>query len=255
MISSMDNDKQFVLVSFGGGVNSTALLIGLHERDQRPDAILFSDTGGEKPATYDHIDRMQKWLESKQFPSITVVKQPITLEQDCLDRETLPGKAFGFGSCSDRFKIRPQRQWLKENKITNPMWLVGIHNGEKKRAERTLNQRTDVRFPLIEWKWGQEDCVEAIRCAGLKIPIKSACFYCPAMKKHEVLSLAKTDPELLQRAIEMEKTAKEAGTLQTVKGLGRNWSWEALVKADESQLRLPLFDDTQAPICDQCIDW
>ena len=30
---------------------------------------------------------------------------------------------------------------------------------------------------------------------------------------------------------------------------------ESLVKADESQLRLPLFDDVQAPICDQCVDW
>ena len=39
------------VVSFGGGVNSTALLIGLEERDERPDYILFADTGGEKPET------------------------------------------------------------------------------------------------------------------------------------------------------------------------------------------------------------
>jgi hypothetical protein len=75
------------------------------------------------------------------------------------------------------------------------------------------------------------------------------------MRKAEVLALAKSDPELFQRAVEIERVAKEAGTLQTVKGLGRLWSWESLVKADESQLRLPLFDDVQAPICDQCVDW
>jgi hypothetical protein len=75
------------------------------------------------------------------------------------------------------------------------------------------------------------------------------------MRKAEVLALAKSDPELFQRAVEMERAAKEAGTLQTVKGLGRRWSWESIVKADESQLRLPLFDDVQAPICDQCVDW
>lgn len=244
-----------VLLSFGGGVNSTALLVGLEEREERPDAILFADTGGEKPGTYQHIERMQEWLASKKFPPITVVKQKLTLEADCLERETLPGKAFGFGSCSDRFKIQPQKKWLRDNDIKNPMWLVGIHSGEKHRAERTLNQRTDVRFPLIEWEWDQEDCIEAIRCAGLPIPIKSACFFCPSMRKAEVLALAKSDPELFQRAVEMERAAKEAGTLQTVKGLGRRWSWESLVKADESQLRLPLFDDVQAPICDQCVDW
>lgn len=37
------------VVSFGGGVNSTAVLIGLHDRSEIPDAILFADTGGEKP--------------------------------------------------------------------------------------------------------------------------------------------------------------------------------------------------------------
>jgi hypothetical protein len=245
--------QPFVLLSFGGGVNSTALLVGLEERNERPDAILFADTGGEKPGTYQHIERMQEWLASKNFPPITVVSEKNTLEQHCLDYETLPGKAFGFGSCSERFKIRPQKRWIKENGISNPLWVVGIHIGERHRADRQA--RTDCRYPLIEWGWGQEHCVEAIERAGLPVPIKSACFYCPSMRKVEVLALAKSDPELLQRAVEMERAAKEAGTLQTIKGLGRRWSWESLVKADESQLRLPLFDDVQAPICDQCVDW
>lgn len=247
--------RQFVLLSYGVGVNSTSVIVGLVERNEPPDSILFSDTGGEKPKTYEYLEMMQSWLETKGFPKIQVVKQKLTLEQDCLYRETLPGKAFVFGSCSDRFKIQPQKKWIKENNIKNPMWLVGIHIDEKHRAERTLNQRSDVRFPLIEWGWGQQDCIDAIRRAGLPVPIKSACFYCPSMRKQEVLELAKSDPELFNRAVAMERTAKEAGTLQTVKGLGRNWSWESLAKADKAQLRLPLFDDAQAPICDQCIDW
>lgn len=243
------------IVSFGGGVNSTALLVGLQERGQPPDAILFADTGGEKPATYEHIETMQQWCQAVGFPQITTVRQKLTLEQDCLDRETLPSKAFGFGSCSDRFKVQPQKKWLRENAIEDPLWLVGIHVGERHRAERTLNQRTDTRFPLIEWEWGQLECVSAIKRGGLKVPVKSACYFCPAMKKKEVLELAKTEPGLFARAVEMERAAIESGNLQTVKGLGRNWSWESLVKADKAQLRLPIFDDCQAPICDTCIDW
>lgn len=250
----MSNPQQ-TIVSFGGGVNSTALLIGLHIRKEPPFAILFSDTGGEKPGTYAHIEAMQHWLQKHEFPPITVVKQKLTLEDDCLNRETLPGKAFGFGSCSDRFKIQPQKTWLRDNKVENAMWLVGIHAGERHRAERTLNQRSDVRFPLIEWDWGQDECEAAIKNAGLCVPVKSACFFCPAMKKREVLQLAKDHPELFERAVEMERAAKEAGTLQTVKGLGRHWSWESLVKADEAQQKLPGFEDTQAPICDTCVDW
>lgn len=241
------------LVSFGGGVNSTAMLIGLRDRGAPPQHILFADTGGEKPGTYAHVERMDEWCQSNGFPRIVTVKAALTLEQDCLDRETLPGKAFGFGSCSDRFKVQPQKKWLRDNGIASPVWLVGIHLGERHRAERTLNQRTDTRFPLIEWGWGQAECEDAIAREGLPLPCKSACFFCPAMKKREVLDLKRTDPELLQRAIEMERAAKEAGTLETVKGLGRHWSWEALINADEQQARL--FPDYQPPICDTCVDW
>lgn len=243
----------FTILSFGGGVNSTALLVGLEEREERPDAILFADTGGEKPGTYWHVERVQEWCKKVGFPEIVTVKQKLTLEDDCLDRETLPGKAFGFGSCSDRFKVQPQKKWLRENGIKDPMWLVGIHAGEKHRAQRTLNQRSDVRFPLIEWKWGQEECVDAIRCAGLPIPCKSACFFCPAMRKPEVLQLKEQHPELFERAVEMERSAIDGGKLETVKGLGRHWSWEQLAKADAQQHKL--FEDLQAPICDVCVDW
>ncbi|TWU19858.1 phosphoadenosine phosphosulfate reductase domain-containing protein [Allorhodopirellula heiligendammensis] len=241
------------VVSFGGGVNSTAMLVGLEERGEPPDHILFADTGGEKPETYDHLERMQSWLRSKGFPKITTVREGNGLEDDCIARDTLPGKAFGFGSCSERFKIRPQRRWAKQLGHENVVWLVGIHFGERKRAERTLNQRNDVSFPLIDWRWDQEDCVEAIRCGGIPVPVKSACFFCPAMKKREVIQLSKDNPSLFARAVEMEDAALESGKITTVKGLGRSWSWRSLVAADASQLKL--FDDTQSPICDTCIDW
>ena len=46
------------IVSYGGGVNSTAMLIGLHRRSTPIDLILFSDTGGEQPHTYDFLPVM-----------------------------------------------------------------------------------------------------------------------------------------------------------------------------------------------------
>jgi hypothetical protein len=49
------------VVSFGAGTNSTAILQGMLERGEKPDAILFADTGGEKPGTYRHLLRMQIW--------------------------------------------------------------------------------------------------------------------------------------------------------------------------------------------------
>ena len=243
----------FFELSFGGGVNSTAMLIELVKRKESPDFILFADTGGEFPETYDHIETMQEWLSNNSDIRIDICSEKKSLESDCLDRETLPGKAFGFGSCSEHFKIRPQRRWIKAKGIKDAMWMVGIHHRESQRALRIHNQRKDVCFPLINWMWGQKECLDAIASEGIPIPRKSACFFCPSSKKKEVFEISKSHPELFERAVEMERAAKEGGRLDTVKGLGRSWSWGQLIKADNDQLKL--FDDSQAPICDTCVDW
>jgi 3'-phosphoadenosine 5'-phosphosulfate sulfotransferase (PAPS reductase)/FAD synthetase len=60
----MDNHP--IIVAYGGGTNSTAMLCGFRERDIRPSLILFADTGGELPHTYEHLrvmsDKCQEWF-------------------------------------------------------------------------------------------------------------------------------------------------------------------------------------------------
>ena len=41
-----------VMVAYGCGLDSTGMVLGLIEKNMQPDAILFADTGGEKPETY-----------------------------------------------------------------------------------------------------------------------------------------------------------------------------------------------------------
>ena len=41
-----------LVVAYGLGVDSTAMLVEFAHRGIRPDLILFADTGGEKPETY-----------------------------------------------------------------------------------------------------------------------------------------------------------------------------------------------------------
>ena len=40
-----------IIVSYGGGTNSTAMLIAMVLKGIKPDLILFADTGGELPET------------------------------------------------------------------------------------------------------------------------------------------------------------------------------------------------------------
>ena len=88
----MDNARISV-VGDAAGTNSTAMLVGLHERGERPGLILFADTGGERPETYRHRDMVSGWCESVGFPRIVTVAEAETLEDNCLRRNALPGIA------------------------------------------------------------------------------------------------------------------------------------------------------------------
>src|SRR6516164_3471647 len=113
--------NQPFVVAYGMGVDSTAMLIGLSGIGVRPDLILFADVGGEKDETYAYQAIMDQFLESVGFPAITVVRYTPqdfknwppyhTLEENCLTNGTLPSLAFGFGSCSQKWKVAPQNQF------------------------------------------------------------------------------------------------------------------------------------------------
>lgn len=80
------------------------------------------------------------------------------------------------------------------------------------------------RYPLIEWGWSRTDCVRALEAAGLPQPGKSSCFFCPSMKREEIMLLKEQHPDLYARAIAIEDNARPR--LEKVKGLGRNYAWK-----------------------------
>lgn len=61
------------IVSFGGGTNSTAMIIGMYLHKIPIDLILFADTGGEQPHTYEFIRVFNAWLDKHGLPKITPV--------------------------------------------------------------------------------------------------------------------------------------------------------------------------------------
>lgn len=90
-----------LVVAYGLGVDSTAMLVEFARRGIRPDLILFADTAGEKPETYQYLDVIQPFLRRAGFPEVVTVRyQPTravydTLEGQCLHTGTLPLLAYG----------------------------------------------------------------------------------------------------------------------------------------------------------------
>jgi hypothetical protein len=68
-----------------------------------------------------------------------------------------------------------------------------------------FSQRYRVRYPLREWGLDRAACMQVILDAGLPLPPKSACFFCPSMKEHEIQALRADDPEAWALALEMER--------------------------------------------------
>lgn len=231
------------IVSYGGGTNSTALLVGLHTHHIPVDLILFADTGGEHPHTYAYLDVMNRWLKDHGMPEITRVYKTtrdgkrLTLEDECLKSGTLPSIAYGFKRCSLKHKIGPQdkfcnsyppcrKAWAKGQKVVK---FIGYDARESYRSDKVLlrdlaDPKYSKRYPLMEWGWNREACIRAIEAAGLPQPEKSSCFFCPSMRAEEIIRLREQHPDLFRRAIVMEDNALP--NLKAVKGLGRSYSWK-----------------------------
>lgn len=246
-----------VIVALGLGTNSVAELCLMKEKGIRPDYIVFADTGGEKPHTYDYLNPLSEWLKRVDFPAVTIIKgrQPQqkkdgTLERECLRLKTLPPKAFGFGTCSEKWKIAPFNRWAKDEGLMelNPVKLIGFDFDEPDRADKAQKEKGWIkRFPLIEWFCTRADCKNAIKRAGLPQPGKSACFFCPSTKKHELIAMYNNYPDLVGRAIEIERNSREKVT--TVKGLGRTFSWERVIWNYTHQMTLACFVDPPPQDC------
>lgn len=233
------------IVSYGGGTNSTAMLIGMYLHKIPVDLIMFSDPGGEHEHTYDYLEIFGEWLDAHGMPRITTVHavdrdgNRLNLYDECMERHTLPPIAFGFKTCSQKYKAVPQDKVLNNNEQCKAVWAsggkvqkwIGYDAGETKRIQCAMaydekDKKFHRHFPLYEWGWDRDECRRVIERSGLPLPGKSSCFFCPSMKKKEIVKLYEKYPDLFAKAKAMEENAEG---LTSVKGLGRNWSWTEFI--------------------------
>lgn len=264
------------------------MLVALYLAGIRPQVITFADVGGEKPETLVHLDRMSAILASWDWPPITICRKiPLAstgyddLYGNCIANETLPSLAFGMKSCSVKWKQKPQDHFIKGARSgpnaapPHPVWIEAQRTGQRivkligydcgradKRRSRNLAETDadfDYAYPLQLLGWMREDCMDIIaRVLGADyIPIKSACYFCPASKIWELFWLAAHHPDLLDRALFLERNAltgrhsrfdevefgatweklvRDADRFpssNTTVGLGRSFAWNQWARAND----------------------
>lgn len=230
--------KDPLALSYGLGVDSTAVLVGWHQRGIRPDWIGHAQVGNEWPETYAYRPIIDAWLVKAGFPAITdvqyVVKRPknghyATLEENCLVNETLPSLAFGYKKCSLKWKGAPldaacAAYFTAHIKTGGKVQrAIGYDAGPKDSCRGGVETKGPWSwiYPLREWGWDRDRCIREIAAAGMPVPPKSACWICPSTKPAELIQLAKKHPDLARRAVALEDRARPHLTkIQGLWGVG-----------------------------------
>lgn len=222
-------------ISFGGGVNSTAMIIMLVNHGWRGE-IVFSDTGCEWPETYCYMDYFEReWLAPRGL-SVTVLRglpwqrasEGRALIDYCEYANVIPMAAVRW--CTMEWKAKPVERYA--GKI-----LIGI-------AADEAHRQKDRICPLCDEGITRQGCVEIIQAEGLDVPQKSGCYICPFMRKSQWYELWRRHPELYARAEALETNVvlrKPRKPLPTLDPSGKG-TLAQLRDGFENQIELPGFD-------------
>ena len=195
-------------LSFGGGVNSVALYLLMEQLGMEFEAI-FVDHGGDYPETYEYID----YFIATGRP-VTVLRPECFRKKQgriyndiykyCWEMEMVPSMMARW--CTKDFKVVPVNRYIKK-----PCWMhLGIDAGEQKRARINSTKGVESRWLLIEHDIDRDGCKKLIADAGLKVPPKSGCFFCPFQRISQWRKLRMKHPELFCKAQKLEARAMAA---------------------------------------------
>jgi hypothetical protein len=266
--------KPLRVLSLGAGVQSTTvLLMMLHGQIERADAVIFSDTGWEPEAVYEHLSKLEKIMFEAKMPFYKVSFGNI--KQDFLESETkfatMPlytlnkdgKKSMLMRQCTNDYKIKPlnkiQRELAglkkgersKEHLITT---VIGISLDESQRMRDPAFSWMRNEYPLVDLRITRQDCIDWCVEHGYGIPPRSACIGCPFKRNDEWRELKKNanewaDAVAFDKALREKKRIKErfgwAGLHSSMKPLD-----EVDLRTDEEKGVFNLFDGAFSQECE-----
>ena len=243
-------------LSLGAGVDTTAILL-MPDIMEQTDFVIFADTGGENPETYDYMERYIKpYLEKIHKPLVIVRGQenvqgsPVkVMEEAYLGWKMIPVRFMRH--CTDKWKIRPMNKYLKETYPDEKLRvIIGFAYDEIQRVNSSRWKDQEVWYPLIEKKMTRDDCVKYIVQQGYPVPPKSGCYYCPFQRLDQWKNLRFNHPDLWQRAVELEKNGSNYPemTLSNFRKKGKPLTLEEVDK----NLGKSLYDYEIDPADEEC---
>ena len=189
------------ILSNGGGVQTFAIQCLVAQGEiEKPDLVIFADTGGESSQTYLHIKNVQKPLLAQLgIPFISIKRSPDELFWHSYNNGVTPRPPL----CSWMFKRDVVNRYLKQ--LGHAQVMIGIsldeeHRGYKKSAVSWVENI----YPLLELELTRDDCIDAIGRQNLPVPPKSGCWFCPYLRTSQWYDLKRDFPDKFNLALKME---------------------------------------------------
>jgi len=254
------------VLSYGGGLDSFAMLLGAIERKEKLDYVVFVNVGsraaflgdptanpGEWPSTYQHIREVVIPLcEEQGIPFVMLDDTNYPVRQggkdqalDAYDwmvkKRNIP-VARKQRNCTATFKVERFENWMRDTfgDETVEVW-IGFEANETDRMAKDphagvgISQRQN-RYPLNEWHLCRCRAERYVRELGYPVPRKSACMFCPYGSKGDWRKLYEEIPGTFARIAKLE-TDKPSTDKENLKLTILNWGKWELSRAQHAALQ------------------
>jgi hypothetical protein len=169
------------------------------------DEVIFADTGGEVPETYEYIEVTRRYLSSHGVPFTTVAKSGDNLYETAWRRRVLPSAIWRWSTRD--YKVNPILRYYRVAGGQVKQYLAIAWDEITRMKDSRVEYVTNL-YPLVDRRITRAQCVDIIQDAGLPIPPKSSCFFCPFGSVNRWRWIHDNHPDLYEKATALEERSK-----------------------------------------------